>query len=93
VVQCDAEIGPALNQLSVLVCDRRIARSVPDRQPNFNGDAQTLARPVEGLVNATLATMDDRESWTVASCQTPQNGGCQLVTSPGSGARDYDTHV
>jgi hypothetical protein len=62
----DTEIGPVLDQFSVLVCDRRIARPRLGCDSNFNGDSQALARPVEGFVNAILATMDDRQIRTVA---------------------------
>jgi hypothetical protein len=71
LVQRDAEIGTVLDQFSVLVCDGRIARTRPSCQSNFNSDSQACARPVEGLVDASFATVDDHDIRTVACDKTP----------------------
>jgi hypothetical protein len=92
-VQRNAKIGTVLDYFSVPTSDRGLACLRPVCQANFNGDSETLARLVEGLVNAILATMDDREIGTVPFNQTTQNGRRQLVASPRSVASDHDTHV
>jgi hypothetical protein len=92
-VQRDAEIGAVLEQFSVLVSDRGIAGPRPGCQANFDGDSQTLARPVERLVNASLATMDYRKISPVSLKQSTYNGRRELVATPGSVARVYDAHV
>ena len=66
LVYRDTKVGSVLNQLSVLGSDRRMARLWPVRQSNLKRDSQGLARLVEGLVNANLATMDYGEIRTVA---------------------------
>jgi hypothetical protein len=69
-VQRDAEIGAILDHFSVLISDRGMARLGPVCQSNFNGYFQILARLVERLVNAILATMDDRKIRPIPLNQT-----------------------
>jgi hypothetical protein len=60
-VQRDAEIGAVLDHFSVLISSCGMTRLRPVWWASINGDSQTLARLVERLVNAILATMDDRK--------------------------------
>ena len=57
-VQRDAEIGARLDQLSVPGPDRRHSGLRPFCEPNFNGNAEALARLVERLVNACAAAVN-----------------------------------
>jgi hypothetical protein len=92
-VQRNAKIGTVLDWFSVPTSDRGLACLRPVCQTNFNGDSETLARLIEGLVNAILDTVDDREIGTVPLDQTTHNGRRQLLASPLSVAGDYNTHV
>jgi hypothetical protein len=69
-VQRDAEIGAGLDHFSVLISNCGMTRLGPVWWATINGDSQILARLVERLVNAILATMDVRKIRPVPLNQT-----------------------
>ena len=93
IVNRDAHVRAAKEQLPIALPDGGQARSFSLDDARLGRHAQLLSRGGEGRINSRHVAVNDDDLGAITRYQAAQNPFCQFTAFPARASGDYDTHV